>query len=117
MDFDLAFRRLQWASIILLIVGGIMLVFGLAFPQLLPLPIVMIAIVVLIAALLLRLVTILDHIWRRLNGRPARRPLLFSPTQYTCPNCGYMLRGVEGIHCPECGTIRPAPLDSDQSMD
>ncbi len=27
-----------------------------------------------------------------------------------CPRCGYVLRGVKGIYCPECGTVRPARL-------
>ena len=34
-----------------------------------------------------------------------------------CPQCDYELRGVEGIHCPECGMVRPAAIDSDVAQD
>ena len=33
-----------------------------------------------------------------------------TPAAYTCSKCGYSLRGVEGIYCPECGMVRPARL-------
>ena len=39
----------------------------------------------------------------------ANRP---PPPPWICEGCGYDLRGLTGIECPECGQIRPAQLSA-----
>ncbi len=115
MDRDRFFRRLTQASIGLLVVGAILFVSGLAMPLTIPSFLVVVGVLALLAALTMRIVVLLDRIWNAAMGRPPRGRSALSPPGYACHKCGYKLRGVKGTCCPECGTVRPAPVHGDES--
>ncbi len=115
MDVDRLFRILTRASIALLVVGAILFVGALAMPSTMPSSILALGLMALVGALILRFVVLVDRIWGSLIGRPPRSRSLFAPPTYTCHECGYMLRGVKGAYCPECGAVRPAPVHGDES--
>jgi len=108
MDWDRIFRRLNWVGLGLWIIGGVLLVIGWSVGALWS-SITVVALLCVLAALMIRLIDGLDRLWM-ITGRTPKKSGLHEPPAYLCPNCGYQLRGVTGIHCPECGTIRPAPL-------
>ncbi len=115
MDVDRLFRRLTYASIVLLVPGAFLFIIALAMPSTIPSFILIIGVTALIGALSLWVVVLLDRIWSSLLGRPPRSRSLFAPPTYTCHECGYMLRGVKGAYCPECGAVRPVAVDGDES--
>ncbi len=62
------------------------------------------------------LFTLFQGIKGRLPGITPSNLHSAPPRAYKCPTCGYALRGVTGVYCPECGTVRPAsPGDNQES--
>ena len=112
---DRIIRWLRLCSVLIAAAGAVMFVTGLALPSRPGHYILTLGIVALILSLLVWTVLLLDRLWRPLVGLPPRSRSLIAPPTYTCPNCGYMLRGVEGMFCPECGTVRPAPIEGEDS--
>jgi len=102
LNIDHVFRRLALISIALLLVGAIAFFVGSAAYSMFT---IVLGVVALIVAFLIRLVLLV----RRIFFPPPRRPLS-APSPYNCHVCAYPLRGVAGAFCPECGTVRPAPL-------
>ena len=116
MDIDQLFRRLTHASIGLLIAGAILFIGALAMPPSIPWLVLPVGLVMLIGALTLWAVVLVRRLWHSLLDRPPPDRSVFAPPAgYKCHKCGYRLRGVEGAYCPECGAVRPAPLDDDES--
>lgn len=115
VDADRLDRTLTISSLALLVVAATLVICGLALRGTMSGFVLTLGFVALIGALLLRAGVLLGRAWSRLHGRPARRRSLFSPTTYTCHACRYDLRGVEGVYCPECGAVRPAPILGDDS--
>ena len=111
-------RSVRWAlrlSIVLLALGAVLFVIGLARPALLVVYVSGIA--GLVGGLLVWALVLLEGCWRALTGLPRRNYSVLSPLSYTCSCCGYKLRGVRGPFCPECGTVRPMPVDGDDVSD
>ncbi len=63
---------------------------------------------IVVASAAATLLTVFQGIKGRLPGTSASRLHSGPPAAYECPKCGYGLRGVTGVYCPECGTVRPA---------
>ena len=112
MDTDQLFRRLTHASIGLLSTGALLFTCALAVPSI-PSVVLPVSLVMLIGALTLWAAVLARRLWHSLLGRPAPDRSVFAPAAYKCHKCGFELRGVEGICCPECGTVRPAPVGKD----
>ena len=107
-------RWLRVVALVLLAISALMLLISMVLTSVLPPLVWAIAVLGMVSALVLHLVVLLDRIWRRLRGLPRRDLSLFViNTTYACPKCGYLLRGVHGPMCPECGEVRPAPIDGD----
>jgi hypothetical protein len=115
MDTDRLIRWLRWASVVLMLVGAFLIMSALAMPLKVPTFILPIGVLAMIGSFLAWAVVLLDRIWRGLTGRPAQSRSMLAPPSYTCPKCGYLLRGVKGVFCPECGTVRPAPCDGEDA--
>lgn len=97
---------------VLLAIGGVLFVLGLALPGWM---VVLMPVggFVLLGGMVLWAIMALDHYLRVASGRPPARYSTSPPPTYTCPTYGYRLRGVRGVFCPECGTVRPVALDDD----
>lgn len=108
------YRRLMVASMTLLFFGAILFVAAMALPNTLPSVLWPLGIMGLIAGLVVLAAVLVDRGLRSLLGLPRRSPSVLPPRSYTCPTCGYTLRGVRGIFCPECGTVRPSPPEEDE---
>jgi hypothetical protein len=111
---DQTIRRLNIGSILLVGASGLILLSVIVLNSLMPPYIAFLSIMALLAAMILRLVVLLNKYWRMFLGLPPRNPSLFPPHAYTCPKCGYALRGLHSAFCPECGEVRPAPIDGDE---
>ncbi len=107
------FRRLMVTSMILLCLGAVLFVAALAMPNRTPAVVMPLGIMGLIAGLIVLAAVLVDRWIRFLLGLPRCSTSLLPPRKYTCPTCGYTLRGVRGIYCPECGTVRPSPVDDE----
>lgn len=112
-DPDRIIRRLLIASIALLVAGAVLFVAAFALFNHAMLIVLVIAALALIAGLTLRAIVLVDRFIRSAACLPPRDYSVFAPPTYSCPNCGYTLRGVRGPYCPECGTVRPAPIDGE----
>ena len=63
---------------------------------------------IVVASAAATLLTVFQGIKGRLPGTSPSRLHSGPAAAYKCPKCGYELRGVTGVYCPECGTVRPA---------
>jgi len=108
------YRRLMVASMILLCMGAVLFVAALAMPNRMPSVVLPLGVMGLIVGLIMLATVIVDRMVRSSLGLPRRSTSLLPPRKYTCPTCGYKLRGVRGIYCPECGTVRPSPVDEEE---
>jgi len=108
-------RFVRWAlrgSLVLLGVGGLLFILATAIPLASNI-VYALGLFAFIAGLCLWVIIRADRYIRFVRGLPRRNYSLFAPERYVCPKCGYALRGVRGPYCPECGTVRPAPVDDD----
>jgi len=115
VDTDRLFRRMRWAGLVFWVAGGVLLLIAMARGVLWS-PLSLLGVLFVIVALVLHAVHVVDRMYRFRAGKQQRSRSLFEPTAYVCPECGYALRGLQGIQCPECGTIRPSPLDEHQDV-
>ena len=114
VECGLWMRRIVLGSLVSLAAGAVLFVVGLALMGAAAGTVALVAgVVMLIAGLVLRLVIVGDRLWRFLVDLPPRIYSVNAPSAYTCPECGYLLRGVAGPFCPECGTVRPAPREDE----
>lgn len=115
-EVNRTFRRLTRAAIGFLAVGGLLFTFGLALPSSITPLFLAISLVMLIGAFVLWAPGLVRRLWYFILQRPVPDGSTSAPQAYKCHACGYELRGVEGPFCPECGTVRPAPLDDQEHV-
>ena len=102
MDHSRWTYKVSIASYVLFGLSGILILVFLVFSGRLPGFVLGLAVIALIASLTLRAILLIA---RRLGGPDE------TPREHACHRCGYNLTGVQGINCPECGTVREAKDD------
>lgn len=68
-----------------------------------------------VGALLICAGVMLRLVLRSLHRARTRALRDLAAPPYTCPECGQLLHGVRTVYCPECGTVRPRPLEGDDA--
>ena len=107
------FRWIRLCGVVVAALGALLFVCGLAMPSGRGGWIPVTGILGLISGMGLWAILLIDRMWRFILGLPPRSRIAAEPPTYRCPTCGYRLRGVEGVYCPECGTVRPAPIEGE----
>lgn len=113
IDIDKWVRIVSHASFWLFAIGGILFFLGLALPSIFPAPVLLGGVLLIIASLVARAVVLVDRMWRKHRIESARAKSSVVPAVYTCHHCGYQLRGVRGVGCPECGIVRQTFTEDD----
>ncbi|HRP62344.1 MAG TPA: hypothetical protein PK400_03540 [Phycisphaerales bacterium] len=114
-DSERLIRVIMWMGLASLGLGAVLFVAALAMPTT-PDALYALGILGLVVGLILHSVAVMDRWIRQMRGLPRRRFVRDDPPVYKCHSCGYELQGVRGVYCPECGTVRPAPLDDHEAM-
>lgn len=113
IDIDKWVRKVSRFSFWIFVAGGILFLFGLALPSVFPAPVLLGGVLLIIVSLVARAVVLVDRMWRKHLQKSARAKSSVVPAVYTCHHCGYQLRGVRGVGCPECGIVRQTFTEDD----
>ncbi len=108
-------HRIHWllrGGTVLLIIGGVVLAVSFALSPVW----YILGALFFGAGVLWWAVILINRAVRATFGLPSRHQTAMPPTEYLCPQCSYDLRGTVGIYCPECGTVRPAPVADEHSQ-
>ena len=107
MDHSRWTYSISLASFLLFCLSGIFFVVWLTFSARQPGIVLDLAVMALIVSLTLRVILFIARRLRRVHeGGPDE-----AFREHACHRCGYNLTGVQGINCPECGTVREARDD------
>jgi hypothetical protein len=96
----------------LLLAGALVIIAALVLPRPFSMQAAAFGLILIGMAAGTRAVVIVRRLLARATGAEAEhRSLLEEPSEYTCPTCGYDLRGTTAPFCPECETVRPMRVD------
>ena len=113
IDIDKWIRKVSHISFWLIANGGILFLLGLALPSIFPAPVLLGGELLILGSLIARAIVFVDRRWRKHLKKSARKKSSVVPEVYTCHHCGYQLRGVRGVNCPECGIVRQTYTEDD----
>ena len=113
LDIDKWIRKVSRFSFWFFVAGGILFFLGLALPSVFPTPVLLGGVLLIIGSLVARAVVLVDRMWRKHPQNSTREKSSVVPELYTCHHCGYQLRGVRGVGCPECGIVRQTFTEDD----